>query len=300
MKKKICLFLAFCAVLLLPLSVTARADYSYTIRVFAGNMGTIDGAKVVEQSDLPYGAEWSFDIDRVEVTNPKYYVRGIRESGRDNDTVSGAAFRVTRDMDFVVAYGVRGSEVAYTAHFVRDSDGKQLAPSVTYYGNVGDKPVVACKFIEGYYPRYYNITGTLQENAAANVFEFRYAPAATVSVKASPTPVPAPTADPFAPFEYPQNQQTNEPIDPRPNVPQNAPATAAPAAPAVTAAPQDTFPPSPEEILDMDVPLVGPEDDAPEAEPGRDAVPIIIGIIAAVSALLAVIVLFLRKKNKEK
>ena len=185
--KKILSFLIVFA-LLFALSVPALASeggYTYTVRVYAGNMGTINGQDMVEYTSISYGEEWSFDIAEVEITNPKYYVRGIRESGLDNETVSSAAIRVERDIEFVVAYGIKGRQVAYTVSFVSDSDGEELEKPVTYYGNVGDKPVVACKFIDGYFPRYYNITGTLKENAAENVFEFRY-------IKVEPTPVSAP------------------------------------------------------------------------------------------------------------
>ncbi|MCI9436992.1 MAG: hypothetical protein HFH85_07420 [Lachnospiraceae bacterium] len=44
----------------------------------------------------------------------KYYVKGVRMGGRDNSTVDLAYFRVERDEDYVVAYGIRGNLVQYT------------------------------------------------------------------------------------------------------------------------------------------------------------------------------------------
>ena len=161
------------------LSATAYADgYSYTVRIYAGTKGTIGGQDVVVLQNVPYGSVPGFDPGTVTVTDEKYYVRGIRESGRDNETVS-AMLPVTKDIDYVVAYGIKGSEVAYTVSYVRASDKAALAPSATFYGNVGDKPVVAYKFIDGYTPKYYNLTKTLDENAAGNMFVFEYEPMTT-------------------------------------------------------------------------------------------------------------------------
>ena len=58
-----------------------------------------------------------------------------------------------------------------------DEAGNQLAPSQTFKGNIGDKPVVAYQYIEGYQPNAWNITGTLSGNTEANVFNFVYSAA---------------------------------------------------------------------------------------------------------------------------
>ena len=103
----------------------------------------------------------------------KYYILGIRESGKDNNTVYYTAFTVEGDKDYVIAYGILGDAVAYTINY-EDEDGNRLAPSETYYGNVGDRPVVSYLYIEGYQPQAYNLIGRLSENAADNVFTFVY------------------------------------------------------------------------------------------------------------------------------
>ena len=288
MKKSLVLVFSLLLLLMSLAPVTALAvnePYTYTVRVFAGNMGKIDGSKdIVVSESLAHGAEWSFDIGRVTLTNDKYYVKGIRQSGLDNDTVAAPAFKVTQDMDFVVAYGVKGDEVAYTVSFVRDSDGAQLEEPETYYGNVGDKPVVACKFIAGYYPRYYNITGTLSENAAANQFVFRYAP----------QPISGGTAvvgpNPVVPVVPNQNQQNN----------QNQPAANAQGgnAGAGTNEPQqggEAFPTQPENILDMDAPLAG----TPEASGGLSGGTIVGIASGSLLVLLLLLLLLLKRKKKE-
>ena len=170
--------LAFCLIFLQISPVLASGGtngYTYKVRLFSGAQGTIDGKEVVVKKNLQYGDRVSFSQRQVELKdNSKYYIKGFRESGKDNNTaVSTASFPVTGDMDYVVVYGLLGNAVAYTVNYV-DTNGNSLAPSETYYGNVGDEPVLAYLYIEGYQPQAYNLTGTLKENAADNVFNFVY------------------------------------------------------------------------------------------------------------------------------
>lgn len=170
----------FAAALLLVCSPAASAlaegaPYTYTVRFYAGQQGTFaDGREVIIYSNLSYGSVVSFNPGGVVLKDgSKYYVRGIRESGRDNNTVSASSFTVTGDRDYVVAYGLRGDMVAYVVNYV-DEGGVPLAPSDIYYGNVGDKPVVAFLYIDGYQPQAYNLTRTLAADEAQNVFTFVY------------------------------------------------------------------------------------------------------------------------------
>ena len=113
------------------------------------------------------------------MSDEKYYVKGIRLSGRDNsEALAAPAFRVNGDADYVVAYGIKGDMVAYTVNY-EDEQGNKLAESQTFYGNVGDKPVVAYRYIENYVPQALALTKTLSDNEAENVFTFKYAPGAT-------------------------------------------------------------------------------------------------------------------------
>ena len=84
-------------------------------------------------------------------------------------------------MDFVVAYGMKGSAVEYTVNFV-DADGATLAASRTLYANVGDKPIVSYIYVEGYQPQAYALTKTLTDNPADNVFTFTYTEIEPVTV----------------------------------------------------------------------------------------------------------------------
>ena len=170
---------------------TTTAEYTYTITFYAGNQGsfkeevdvTVTGSEaVISQTEdkvvvsgLTAGAEVGITAqDEVALdASSKYYVKGIRLSGRDNASVAASVFKVNGDADYVVAYGIKGNQVSYTVNY-QDANGRELAPSDTFYGNVGDKPVVAYKFINGYAPKALGLTKTLSENAAENVFTFVY------------------------------------------------------------------------------------------------------------------------------
>ncbi len=78
--------------------------------------------------------------------------------------------------------------VAYTVHY-QDASGKSLAESQTFYGNVGDKPVVAYRYIENYIPDALALTKTLSDNESENVFTFTYAPGATDRIVETTTTV---------------------------------------------------------------------------------------------------------------
>ena len=171
-------------------------DYTYTVTFYAGNQGTfanmddlsvsgkgtpqisMEGDKITV-SGLTQGDVISFDVNQGAVSleeDSKYYVQGLRLSGRDNDEqMEAPAFWVTGDQDYVVAYGIQGDMTSYTVSYV-DEAGNELAPSRTYYGNVGDKPVVAYLYMDGYMPQALTLTQTLSANQAENVFTFEYSP----------------------------------------------------------------------------------------------------------------------------
>lgn len=176
-KKMLVSILTVCLFSALSFTNALAADeYGYTVTLSAGNKGTINGADKLVLTDKTYNDWISFTQDMVQVTDSKYYVKGFRLSGHDNDEALDApSFTVTGDADYVVAYGVKGNMVAYTVNYL-DADGNTLAPSSTFYGNVGDKPVVAYQYIENYVPQALALTKTLSANEAENVFDFIYTP----------------------------------------------------------------------------------------------------------------------------
>lgn len=78
--------------------------------------------------------------------------------------------------------------VAYTVNY-QDASGKALAESQTFYGNVGDKPIVAYQYIENYIPDALALTKTLSNNVSENVFTFTYKPGATDRVVTTTTTI---------------------------------------------------------------------------------------------------------------
>ena len=168
------LAVAFTALLV---ATPALADnYQYTVRVFPGNRGTLSSVPVTVKVDKG-GSVNLYDIATAKVTDPKYMQIGFRKSGDDELLGNGVVNGISEDMDYVVAYGVEAETVQYTVRFVEYQTGKELAASRTYYGRIGEKPVAAYEYIEGYRPRYLAITGTLREGEE-NVWTFEYIPLA--------------------------------------------------------------------------------------------------------------------------
>ncbi len=253
-----------------PALAAKRAPYTYTVAFYAGNRGafqsaaglTVEGGKgkidvtaeKITVSGLSAGDVVSFNTQAGAFSlmdSGKYYVRGLRESGRDNGTVAASAFRVDGDADYVAAYGIKGDTVAYTVNY-EDANGNALAESNTYYGNIGDKPVVAYAYIPDYTPDVLAQTKTLSANAAENVFTFIYTPNAELG--ASEEEPPAGT-EPGAPGSAPS---VNGPAEaPAQTAPALSATPTAPAAPTPAATP-DATPAAPE---DAEAPVV-PEDDA--------------------------------------
>lgn len=179
------LMIAIAFVLLIPLNV--HAAYSYTITLYAGNVGTFSDGSTTKTYTVDLNGEVNFqdDIKDVVLTgdNAKtYYVKGVREAGKDNNTVSATRFTVTSDREYVIAYGIKGNMVPYTISYVDRSTGATLYPSQTFYGVVGDKPVVAYQYVDGYQPEAYNMTGTLKAEGNEWTFYYNAKPTSTETV----------------------------------------------------------------------------------------------------------------------
>lgn len=258
---------------------TLDQPYTYTITLSAGG-GTIDGQAIKTTSGIANGQQITLDYSGVVPNDSRYYVKGIRLAGRDNSEVVAPTFNVTGDAQYVVAYGLKKDQVAYTINFV-DEAGNQLAESATYYGNVGDKPVVAFRYIDNYLPNAYNLTGTLSADEDENVFTFVYRSAPGVTY----TTVPGAAAAGGAAA-----------------APGDAAAAVAAAAEAgeiigddgnPLAAPEDTI-----DIDDNDNPLANIAGD-PEGQDGALSPAVIAGIVAGVLALFIIAaVLLMRRKRK--
>ena len=307
-----------------------EGPYTYTVTFYAGNQGSFKDAsglsvrenkgKISVKADkitvsgLSLGDIISFDVQAGAISLDsagKYYIKGVRASGRDNNTVSASAFRVNGDADYVAAYGIKGDTVSYTVNY-QDQAGNTLAPSNIYYGNVGDKPVVAYLYIAGYTPQALAVTKTLSANEAENVITFVYtpdtAPGGTTPPAGSGTQTP-PAVTPPAGGEAPAPAQGGglapaadaaAPADAAAQADaQNPPDAEAPAE--ITDVPDDNVPLSDQDLLDLDddeeTPLSNIALDSDEIKKGLPLAAYI-GMGAAAGAGLIVLVLGLRKRRR--
>lgn len=294
-------------------AVMAAEPYSYTVTFYAGNQGTFtgdggltvnsntavitqDGSKIVV-SGLQAGDEVGLNAQAAVTldSSSKYYVQGLRLSGRDNDTVEASVFVVDGDADYVVAYGIKGNQVAYTVNY-RDDAGNDLAPSEVFYGNVGDKPVVSYMYIEGYVPEALGLTKTLSANAAENVFTFEYdlIPAVVVTPPTTDDTVQGTgTAPEDEGDETDESAVTTEPTD------------EAEADQQESSEESETVESEEESqiIVDLDeesVPLAAGEEDSAEEIDGTLTTYIAVGVISAIVLILAIVVALVIKKRSKK
>lgn len=161
--------------------------YTYTVTVSTGNDLVFDATsdvfldkqytlkdnnRVLEITGLSYGDYVNiFDaVKTIDCSSTKYYEKGVRFTGSDDITVEN--FQVVGDADYVVAYGVLSDPVEYTVQYV-DQNGNKLASDGKYYGNAGDKIIVASRQIDGYLPDANNKAMTLSKEKE-NVFTFVY------------------------------------------------------------------------------------------------------------------------------
>ena len=164
--------LAVVLVLLMCVAATVNAaPATYKVTVSGGLYGEDKGVFDVTAGTMftpPNQADYG-----------KYYWKGYHIAGREGLVGS---VQVDRDMEFVASYGMKGTMVSYTIHFVENGTTNVLHAPATYYGNVGDKPVSSYVYINGYEPQAYNITGTL--TSGTNDWTLYYNKIVT------PTPVP--------------------------------------------------------------------------------------------------------------
>lgn len=199
--KKLCMSLLLLSVMVIMGSQTAFAaeEYTYTVRLYAGNpeigkltgggvtVTSASGASVASTGDcvvvsgLKYGdTVYIRAQDAAQTVDTRYYVRGITPAGREESEKTEGTFQVEGDRDYVVAYGIKGDMVAYTVNYL-DAAGNELLASDTYYGNPGERQYVSSRYVDGYVPQAYNLVKTLSTNEAENVFDFRYNPVTTVT-----------------------------------------------------------------------------------------------------------------------
>lgn len=134
--------------------------------------GTEEGEGAAEEG----AADESTLAVRLE-NGSRYYVKGLRKSGRDGSDPLDATLpnTIDGDLDYVVAYGIQGDMTDYVVRY-HDGAGRELRGPRRYTGNVGDRVVVPYLDIPGYQPQAYRLAKTLEKNEAENVLTFTYTP----------------------------------------------------------------------------------------------------------------------------
>lgn len=298
----------------------ADEEYTYTVRLYAGNLGALTEKGVdvssetasvskredcIEVSGLKYGdTVYLKPQDAATVTDERYHIKGVRRSGRDNSEAEAPTFHVASDRDYVVAYGVSGNLVAYTVNYL-DMNGNQVLPSDTYYGNIGERQYVSSRYVDGYQPQALNMVKTLSANEAENVFDFQYT-AVAAGQGAAETPTEG--------IDQPQNVEEAEGDGTLTGgTDDGADADAGAAADADAAAgtddtvggdielPDGDVPLDQQEIVDLDDNETVPLDDMRQEQSGMRLgnLPIYGGIGAAALLALGIAMLYLQRKRKQ-
>ena len=191
--KKICLLLIV-ALCIASITITAFAETQYQVRLFAGDptVATLNGS---QNQTIAYNKEATFRIGgtALNINDSKYYAKGIREAGKDafsiGSYIAGETINVTvtRDQDYVVVYGMKKAQVAYTVNCVDGSN--RVLRQITYYGDAGDRPLVILPYIDGFNPpgAHGRVSHALDADSAKNVFVAKYSKVTTATSSGTST-----------------------------------------------------------------------------------------------------------------
>ena len=176
MKKLFCMVFILAMIFMLVMT-SAFAATQYKVVVDGGSHGTFGGKDSVTlyfngQGTGLWNSTEFLSSYPISYDSDKYYIKGFHISGHSEDV---STLQVTQDYVIVAYYGVKGDQVPYYIEYI-DTTGKTIANKETRYGNVGDHPVIAFKYIEGYTP-YNTLSFTTSEGLKAGqpkTFTFIY------------------------------------------------------------------------------------------------------------------------------
>ena len=318
LKALLLFFLLVCVVAELIPSPAFAEDRQYTERVYSGNVGAINGTVngVYIDENVDYGDTISIvqstDGDDYYVTaggtqiaitaDEEYFVKGLKESGKEKFSTS---YVVSRDQDYVVAYGIEGRKVMYTVKYLLWGSDTELASDAHFYAEVGDSPVTSYIYIDGYV-NYRRSTKVLTDKPEENILFVYYTRPTTPTTTTTTVVEGGGGGGAAVAGGAAANANANNPAN-NPNTPQGTENTAPAPAPTQQYAEY-------EDIIDLDVPLAAPNipgvgtvsvPNAPQViEPNQNGrVPnwmLIAGMVLLVG-LISVLywyLLFYRKKKK--
>ena len=181
---KVFAFALLFSLVILPVRA-ADDDYDYTVTIFGGLHGTVKSVNPVNDQyidvqtadkivlKVPKGYRWNPNDFEVTVNDQKYFW-GLEFQFAGKEDSPAFDFEVDTDVDIVPIYRTAYNAVEYTVRYLHVGDNAEVYPQQTFYGNVGEKPVIAYKYKEGYIPTAYNETRTIDEDPSKNVFTFYY------------------------------------------------------------------------------------------------------------------------------
>lgn len=114
MRKKHFIIFIMTAIVVLAAAATCSAagsDYTYKVHVYTGNAGQFkDGSREKTFTLKPGENMPEINLSDITVTDKKYYARGFRIAGHDNDEVTGFTglnHQAGTDASYEVAYGIK-------------------------------------------------------------------------------------------------------------------------------------------------------------------------------------------------
>lgn len=188
---KIAPILTLIAIMIMgTLSVSA---YSYEISLSSGNgsfsggtvrtkMPAVNTIKVDQANNTVTIGDQSYKLERMPdgkaPADSKYFMTGVKLAGDDNSGANTSEIKLDgvykdKDLEFVVAYGMKSSMVSYTVHYV-GVNGAEIRSADTFYGVAGDNVIVSYKYVDGYIPQALTGVATLSSNPSQNDFTFVY------------------------------------------------------------------------------------------------------------------------------
>ena len=199
-----------------------ETESKYTVRVFSGKQGTFSTGEEFDYTPVSYGGTVKGEPTVTLPKDSKYFAKGFREGGKDSsytglvpigelqDAINGSKDEygtagVTKDVDYVVAYGMKKSAMPYTVSYVDENqnlltiteNGVTLPNPMTYYGVSGDTVIVAAKQIDNWdviYPARRQEIELGSSKSTDAVFVYRQRAAATPTPTATPRATTAPSS----------------------------------------------------------------------------------------------------------
>ena len=163
-------------------------ETTYTIQFDGGRYGTVTGDSGTVLKNIPFNSrfysngneativfpdntQYKFTLSKANDPENKYYFKGYHISGQVDEMVS--VLNVDKDLILVGTYGVANSLTEYRVRYI-DTDGNEILPTDIMYANVGDQPIVGCRYKAGYLPNVAMMQSDPLQKGVVQVFTFIY------------------------------------------------------------------------------------------------------------------------------